>query len=116
MVVSKNFVEWLSYWEGDKVLKKDLRPAEKEVRGNVPEEWRTERRHFETMVALAYTRGGASFLTSNTPLALAMRKHYSEPNERAVGTGILLSKSGSVLRRNAERELFLNGNYHTTDA
>ncbi len=114
MKVSKKFMDWLEYWEGDKVLRKDLTALEKEVRENIPEEWRKERRHFETMVALAHTRGMETF-TSNTPLALAMKKHYSEPNERAVGTGILLSKSGSALRRNAERELFLNGNYHTTD-
>lgn len=113
MKVSKKFMDWLEYWEGDKVLRKDLTALEKEVREVVPMEWRKERRHFETMVALAYTSGGVTFTTSNTPLALAMRKHYSPPNERAVATGILLSKSGSVLRRNAERELFLNGNYHT---
>jgi GH24 family phage-related lysozyme (muramidase) len=112
MKVSKKFMDWLEYWEGDKVLRKDLTALEKEVLESVPEEWRKERRHFETMVGLAYSRGEAVF-TSNTPVALTLKRHYSQPNERAFGTGILLSKTGSFLRRNAERELFLNGNYHT---
>lgn len=120
MVVSKNFVEWLSYWEGDKILKKDLRPFEKAVRENVPEEWRTERRHFETMVSLAHSMGLEVFTprTPRSPIAsfsLVLNKHLTPANERSAATAILLSSrtDRSVRRRNAERELFLNGNYHT---
>jgi hypothetical protein len=42
---------------------------------------------------------------------LALKKHYSEPNERAVGNAILLSRHGDVHRRRAEQYLFLHGNY-----
>lgn len=120
MVVSKNFVEWLSYWEDDKILKKDLRPCEKAVREYIPEEWRKERRHFETMVSLAHSLGPEIF-TPRTPrspiasLALVLNKHLTPANERSAATAILLSSrtDRSVRRRNAERELFLNGNYHT---
>lgn len=110
MKVSKKFVDWLSSWEGEEISKKDLIPFEKEARKLVPVEWRESRPHFETMVALAYTRGGGTF-TSNTPLALALKKRYSQPNERAVGTGILLSKTGDISRRKAEEHLFLHGTY-----
>jgi GH24 family phage-related lysozyme (muramidase) len=110
MKVSKKFIDWLSSWEGEEISKKDLIPFEKETRKLVPVEWRESRPHFETMVALIYSRGGKS-LTANTPLALALKKHHSQPNERAVATGILLSRDGDIRRRKAEEHLFLHGNY-----
>lgn len=120
MKVSKKFMDWLEYWEGDKVLRKDITPLEKEVRKHIPEEWRKERRHFETMVSLAHSMGPEIFSprTPRSPiasLALVLNKHLTPANERSAATAILLSSrtDRSVRRRNAERELFLNGNYHT---
>lgn len=110
MKVSKKFVDWLSSWEGEEISKKDLIPFEKEVRKLVSAEWRKSRPHFETMVALAYSRGGQSF-TTNTPLALVLKKQYNQPNERAVGNAILLATHGDLPRRKAEQYLFLHGNY-----
>jgi GH24 family phage-related lysozyme (muramidase) len=116
MKVSKKFVDWLSSWEGEEILKKDLIPVEKEVRKRVPKEWIKERRHFETMVALAYSVG-AGVLTPNspplTPLAMVLKKGYTPATERSAGSAILMYKSrGTTLeQRRAEQHLFLHGNY-----
>jgi GH24 family phage-related lysozyme (muramidase) len=110
MKVSKKFVDWLSSWEDEKILKKDLIPFEKEVRKRVPAEWRNSRPHFETMVAMAYTRGG-DCLTVKTPLSSVLKKHYNEVNDRAAANAILLARTGTVHRRRAEQLLFLQGIY-----
>ncbi len=116
MKVSTKFVNWISSWEGEEVSKKDLISSEKEVRKRVPKEWVKERRHFETMVALAYTMG-PGVLTANspplTPLAMVLKKAYSPATERAAGSAILMYKTRdrTLDRSRAEQHLFLHGNY-----
>lgn len=116
MKVSTKFVAWLSSWEGKEISKKDLIPAEKEVRKRVSKEWVKERRHFETMVAMAYSMG-PGVLTPNapplTPLAMVLKRQYNPAAERAAGSAILMYKTRerTLDRSRAEQHLFLHGNY-----
>lgn len=108
--------------ESRELLKKDLARFEKAVVRLVPLEWRRERKHFEAMVSLAFNMG-EEILTASPPLtsfALILKKKHNLANVRAAAAAILLYTKGGqplrpmpglVRRRQAERKLFLTGEY-----
>ena len=109
------------------LLKADVASAEKAVLQHVPERWREERRRFETMVSLVFNMG-PEILTPEPPLTSfgqsIQRTRVNGANIRRAAAQILLYNKGGtplrvmpglVRRRQAERTLFLTGEYVNND-
>lgn len=109
------------------LLKQDVASAEKVVLDQVPERWREDRRMFETMVSLTFNMG-PEILTVDPPLTsfaqIVQRKKPTRRNQRQAAAMILLYNKGGqplrvmpglVRRRQAERKLFLHGEYVNND-
>lgn len=119
--VSKKFLDWMSEWEGEKITKRDIAPAEKAVVENVAEEWRDDRRRFEALVSVVHDLGPEVLTSTRNPLGRILRQQYRPSKERNVGLAIaMLGRAGSRAslrapglshRRKAQSKLFLDGEH-----